>query len=151
MKMTFTLTGGKELADNLATLAQPMQKKILIEGLLAAATPLQSVAAQLAPRSPFPGPHLGDHIVKMVMPARDLERVTDVSVAVGPERRPDYIFWGYFQEFGTARAAAQPFMRPAFEQTAIRILDALLTWLWYLVKNQIPEASIRIGPTKVQR
>jgi HK97 gp10 family phage protein len=47
-----------------------------------------------------------------------------LTVFVGPDK-PAY--YGSFQEFGTRYQPANPFMRPAFEQTKDQVLDVFVT------------------------
>jgi hypothetical protein len=93
------------------------------------------VATALAPRGPGPGPHLADHIEIGVERGVDAQ---EFVAAVGPERRPEFIFWGYWQEFGTVKQPARPFLRPAFDEAAPRSLAVLKTWLWAAIKKRIP-------------
>jgi len=51
-----------------------------------------------------------------------------LQVMVGPSKKA---YYGIFQEFGTRFMKAQPFMRPAFEQTKDEVLDAFVTNLKY--------------------
>jgi HK97 gp10 family phage protein len=42
-----------------------------------------------------------------------------VGIVKGP------VFWGHFNEFGTVKMGAQPFMRPAIEDAQVRRLERL--------------------------
>ncbi len=89
------------------------------KALAKAAEPICDEARALAPRSDRPGGHLADGIKIRVMP----------RTAVGHERvrigvKPG-LWYGVFPEFGTAKTAAQPFMRPALDtqkDAALRVL-----------------------------
>jgi len=128
MKFSMTVLNGNELARRLEALPEALTKAILLEALTAAAEPIRSTAATLAPRGPGPGPHLADHI--------GISRgKTGHSVAIGPthakkdSETEDYAVRGLMQEFGTVRHGAQSFLRPAFDahgQTALSILQQRL-------------------------
>lgn len=126
-------SGGKELAQTLNSMAGAVSHRVKVRALTDAAEPIREAAAAMAPRDPLAkGPHLADNIVvssiSMARQERN-DRVGESVVEVGPARRPSDHFYGFFQEFGTARHQAQAFMRPAFDanwQTSLRILqDAL--------------------------
>jgi HK97 gp10 family phage protein len=133
--------GGKQLADALATLSTSVSRKVQVESLTAAAEPIRLEATTLAPRSDGPGPHLADNIVigsigRAALDRRD--RGSETVVEVGPSMKPDDLFYGFFQEFGTARHGAQPFMRPAFDGKARQSLGLLHGYLWHAIRKRIP-------------
>ena len=117
MKFSGKVTGTADLMKAFQRLEHAVSKQVMTEALLDAAEPMRSEAAAQAPRSDTP-PHLADNIV--VAPTRfgtnGKEVGPDVAaVAIGPSLQPGNFFYGMFQEFGTSRHAAQPFMRPAFD------------------------------------
>ena len=131
MKLTSQWTG-LDIARAFSQLAAPIGHDVAIEELKKAAEPMRADAAASAPRDSGPGPHLADHIViaeTTRLPGGRSGRWRDTNehehvIAVGPSHRPDDVFWGKFQEFGTAHHPAQPFLRPAFSAGAKRALEA---------------------------
>ena len=128
------ITGGKELAAALKALPASMSRSVVMDALKDSAEPMRTRMSQLAPREPG-APDLADNIVISAA-----NRVGDVgggrwemrhedehAVAVGPSK--DY-FYGIFQEYGTIRHRAQPFMRPAFHETHGTALTIMLQRMW---------------------
>jgi HK97 gp10 family phage protein len=141
MKVQVRFEGGLELSKALATLSEAVSRKVQVEALTAGGTIMQRIAAAQAPRSQDGPPHLADHIVVGAVSARKLEargRASETVVEVGLERKPTDVFYGVFQEYGTVRHAAQPFMRPAFDQGAQRSLDVIRAWLWHAIRKRVP-------------
>ena len=139
-RFSLRFEGGKELAANLRTLAAPIQREIILDALEAAAEPMRNRMSQLAPREPG-RPDLADNIGISVA-----NRIGDVgggrwqarhdeehAVAVGPTKN---FFYGIFQEYGTSRHGAQPFMRPAFDSTHQTSLSILSQRLWQAVSGR---------------
>lgn len=91
---------------------------------------IRAKASTNAPRAPG-APDLADNIV--ISNARPDDG--SVGLAVGPAR--GRFFYAAFQEFGTSRHAAQPFLRPAFDSELRRAVRAIADELW--------EALIRRG------
>lgn len=115
--------GFAELAQNLRALPGPSMRKALREALYSAAEPMRKRMGQLAPRGDAE-PHLADNIVVSNAKGQDLQ---EAAVVVGPSKN---VFYGSFQEFGTSRHGAQPFMRPAFESERDKVLDILKDATW---------------------
>lgn len=139
-RVSMTFAGGKGLAAALRTLPQALSRSIVLEALKEAAEPMRSRMAQLAPREPGK-PDIADNIGISVA-----NRLGDVgggrwqarhdeehAVAVGPTK--DF-FYGIFQEYGTSRHRAQPFMRPAFDGEAPRALPQLGNRIWAAIRDR---------------
>jgi len=62
-----------------------------------------------------------------------------VSVYMGPGRHPQAIF----QEFGTVTNAPQPFMRPAWDQDKMAMLERIKDDLWNEITRAIQRAQRR--------
>jgi len=69
-------------------------------------------------KAPHDTGFLAEHIVVMT---KYLEADTKLELHVGPEKAA---FYALFLEFGTEFQAAQPFMRPAFEEHKDEVLAA---------------------------
>jgi len=136
--MTFTFTGGTELAARLNAMGSELSKPILVAALKDAAEPIRSTAALLAPKSAISHKHLADHIGVSVIRQNDEETLDgdETAVAIGPTRN---VFWGGFNEFGTRKLSARPFLRPALDQRAQIALDRLGRALWTAIRAAAPE------------
>lgn len=115
--------GGRELAAALGQLSGRVSKRIQREALVMAADPMRKAMAQKAPHEPGK-PDLRDTMT--ISNARGQDS-NEVAIAVGPSKAG---FYGSFQEFGTARHGAQPFARPAFDETANAALQVIADDLW---------------------
>jgi len=124
------ISGFVELERALRQLPHELAGKVLAEGLTTAATPMERAAEQKAPRSDHPGRggHMADTIDLRVASASDQE----IALALGPD---DQHFYGRYVEFGTRFAAAQPFMRPAFDEEARKTIDRLGPLLWQAIER----------------
>lgn len=126
--------GGSELASKLSTLSKRASKRVTREALEAGAVPVQKTAKAMAPRRP-PMPDMADHIIIATARAQGNETA---AVKIGPESE---YYWGFFQELGTVHMAAQPFLRPAFDQNWQKALDIVREAFWTAL------ASVGIGRT----
>ena len=119
MKFKHTWKGDTDLMKTFRALSSAVSRDVLADALTESAEPIRSAASALAPRGRGRGPHLADNIVVGVTQFGDGGQVSNpdvVTVAIGPSHQPHDMFYGMFQEFGTAHHPAQPFMRPAFDQ-----------------------------------
>jgi HK97 gp10 family phage protein len=137
MKTTIRFEGGKELAAAMAKLSPRLARRESIDALKGATIPVLREARALLPSGPGSGPHLKDNLG-----TQDLSRGDDLIIAAGPEKRPDYVFWGGFLEFGTVRRAARAWLRPAFDAGVEDSLDILKTLLWASLKKRIPKVKL---------
>lgn len=127
MKVSFQ--GGAELAATLRSLPTRISRPVQREALFAVAEPMRARMARLAPREPG-APDIADNIV--ISGGRGgTDKSTGqekaISVAIGPSKG---FIYGFFQEYGTSRHGAQPFMRPAFDSEAPKVVPALAQALW---------------------
>jgi HK97 gp10 family phage protein len=128
---TKNLTGFKELADALKQLPQRVARKHLRGSTAKGATVIRKAARDLAPvdtgemRKDIQIKRertSGDHVASYSVYTRGGKR----SRLAGKARNVDKdSFYWKFVEFGTAKMAAQPFMRPAFEANKEAAVDAL--------------------------
>ena len=125
MKMSFTFDG-KALAATLRSMPKANSRTAQIDALLEAAEPIRAVAQRLAPRAPG-APDLADRIDAMQTRRSIDVSGTETGVIVGAWKAA---FYAFFQEWGTVRHAAQPFIRPAFDQNVTRSLGILGRRLW---------------------
>lgn len=124
VKVSMQFSGGQELMAAMQDLSERVTKKVLRVALEDAAEGIRRRASAMAPRGDPSGVNLRDEIV--VGPARGQD-VKEVAVAIGPTPRA---FYGSFQEFGTSRTPARPFLRPAFDEGAEKALLRLKDSIW---------------------
>lgn len=118
-----TLSGGEQLASTLLSLSPRLSTSIVNAALREGGEPMRARAAQDAPREPG-APDLADNIV--MSPVRQTSK-HGTGVALGPATG---FFYGFYQEYGTARHGAQPFMRPAFDGTQRQVVGLVGAALW---------------------
>ena len=140
--------GGSELARNLDLLGAPLAESIKVDALTIAAEPMRDRMERLAPVSFEGDPHMADNIVIGTVSSRKIEaagRQGETVIEVGPRggRSGNDFFYSFFVEYGTAHAPAQPFARPAFEQTAPQCLEILGDELWFAVRRKLPAGEER--------
>jgi len=136
MKMSLSFEGGKELAEALERLSPRVQRRESIDALKGAAIPILREARDFLPMGPGAGPHLKDNLG-----TQNVSRGDELVVALGPEKRPDFVFWGGFLEFGTVRQAAHAWFRPAFDHGVWDALGILRTLLWASIKKRAPKGQ----------
>jgi HK97 gp10 family phage protein len=144
--------GGEALAQALNALPPRVSRRALLDALVEAGEPMRQTMGRLAPREPG-APDIADSMVISELRTKlgsfegeDLRRDEfQQAVAVGPSKG---FFYGYFQEYGTSRHAAQSFARPAFDSDAPKAVPVLAAALWRLLAArgiQKPMAT-RLGP-----
>lgn len=107
------LEGGDELARKLAALDENLGGALLLEAAIAAAGPIEAAAAQNAPRASGELAESMDTVVETARP-----RKIELHVGPGPKG-----WHGIFAELGTSKHAAQPFLRPAFDEKRDEAVD----------------------------
>lgn len=116
------LEGVEDLEAAIRELSEDVQGEALRAAVDAGAEIVRDVAGQLAPKS-ADGSHghepgwLADHIGK----ERQWTKTQDTATThVGPTKEAWY---GRFPELGTIYEPAQPFLRPAFDETKNDVID----------------------------
>lgn len=138
MKVALTVAGGSDLSRHLALLPNSVSRSVQLAALKRGAEPIRDMAESLAPIDEQSGPpHLADNII--IATARtshlDAEGLFDkAAVYIGPAVK---FFWGYFQEFGTVKQPARPFMRPAFDSQRGLSLQIIASELWASIKKRL--------------
>jgi HK97 gp10 family phage protein len=110
------------LARALGQLPEAVGKRVQRQALKAGAVPIRDTATRLAPRSDE-APHMADSIRTGAYTRNESEE----AVEIGPTGEH---FYGLFQELGTKHHAAQPFLRPAYDQHAAEALEIVRQHLW---------------------
>lgn len=133
MKTSIRIEGGAQLAAALNQLSVRASKQVLRDALREAGEPLRRGIASAAPRDPG-APDLADHIVLSTGRA---DSGPSAAVVIGPSTavRADqpkrrYDQQGRYLEDGTSRHTARPFMRPVFDQMAVRLIDPIKRAIW---------------------
>lgn len=166
MKISIRFEGLKELEKALQELPKATGRNVIKRALTAAATPIKTEAALLAPvrlghlkKSVIVGPvrlttkNAGKTAFAEAMAsgasraeagaaAREAnaaggESITSGVVAVGPGRNPQ----ATLQEFGTAHHAPQPYMRPAWDTNKMLALETIRSAL----AEEIEKARVRLA------
>ena len=127
MKMTVEIEGLKGVEDALSQAGPKLAKRALRKALVAGAELFEAAAKKNAPvlakatGRRRPG-ELRDAIDMSVKLSGTQESgVARVGIRRSKEKGADSpAVWGSFVEFGSVHGAAQPFMRPAFEQAKNR-------------------------------
>lgn len=137
MNVSMKLVGGADLAKRLGQLPAAVSKTVQRRALEKGAEPIRASAASGAPRDERANaPHLADNIV---VGTRSLTRAGEgeVIVEVGPAKQPDDVFYGFFQEFGTATQQGTSYMRPAFDTQAGRSLNIIMAEMWASIRKKL--------------
>lgn len=120
------------------------QKNILVRTLKAAAKPIDDMASSLAPRdtgklqvSVITGTQLTRRQKSSAYKAGKLG-VAEVHVGTQLSR-------GLFNEFGTYKMTAQPFLRPAWDTNKNRALDIIGKELWVQIKKATDREAKKRG------
>lgn len=151
MEPRWRLEGGEALAAALNALPDRVRGTTLRAALMEAAEPMRATAARLAPYAPG-APDLKANIgisratrIGSVGGGRWRAKVEgEEAVAVGPTQK---FFYGLFQEYGTTRHGAQPFLRPAFDAEAGQAVRILAARLWTaLAARGVSRPGVASGP-----
>ena len=149
--------GLRELGEAMRGLADDVNKKVARQAVAAGAKIVRDDARRRAPRDS------GNLQAAVVMKNLGKTRLTaryvvatrsgktaDVKAGKAAARSGDAsqrravgkdAFYGAFQEFGTVKAPAQPFMRPAFEENQQAAIDAMATRLAQRIKRAKAKAA----------
>lgn len=123
-RTVFNVEGMDNLEAKIKRLETDTQGRILREATGAGAELVRDVASQLAPRS-LDGSHgnppgfLADNIAAEVKWTRTQDKA---EVHVGMKKEAWY---GWLQETGTIHQPAQPFLRPALDNTKDDVIDEI--------------------------
>jgi HK97 gp10 family phage protein len=141
--------GLRELGEAMRKLSEDVNKKIARAATNAGAQVIKKLAVQKAPVSDpqmtpnIPPGYLRDSIIvrRQRRPDRGLTSQHAVTVRHKGAKiladAPNPYQVGVFNEFGTVKMGAQPFMRPAFDQGKTQALDAITKRL----KQRIDKAN----------
>lgn len=116
--MPIELSGMNEMLQKLEKMGKNVDK-VKEKALKAGAEKIRKPIADLAPRSKIPHEHMADSII-----ISEVKKDTGGNefVEVGPEKSK---FWAKFNEFGTVKMKAHPFVEPGFLQGKKEALEAI--------------------------
>lgn len=118
MSQVIQIEGLKELRAKLVSLAPELRDKELRAATAAGAKIVRDAARDLAPvRTGL----LRENIIEARRRSAGFDE--DYAVAVRSHGKDKPFYWR-FVEFGTVKMAAQPFLRPAFENNVQNIINA---------------------------
>lgn len=146
MAETVKLTGFKELERELENLSKSAGKAVLRRSLKKSAQPMAALMQGLAPRGETSTDQLAESITvstklskRQKTQHRRMFRNTKASVEMFVGPGPDPAAWN--QEFGNINHGAQPFVRPAWEQDKMKLLERLSVTLWDELSKTIQRAE----------
>lgn len=125
------IRGVEELNKNFAELDKKLQRVGLIKAVKEGGAIIQQDMEERAPFDPDSRhrKHLRDSIVTKFI-RRGTQRVTQ---AIGPDKQHDW--YAKFSELGTAHQTADPWMRPALNDTADEAQRAVGDQLWDTIEE----------------
>ena len=125
---------GKSLLKALNAFPKNIQKNVMIGATRAAANVIRDEARIRVPKKTKA---LAKSIVSI---KRRAETRNQVKFSVTPSRGKNKAGWrAHFIEFGTVKMSAKPFLRPAFESSENKSLDAAKEY----IAKRIPEEIMR--------
>jgi HK97 gp10 family phage protein len=108
---TVVLTGVKEIDRALRQLERKMAAKVVRQAINKALKPIEARVKELAP---VESGQLRDSLKVRAMPYKKGRIAFEVRTAKGDFKGDQ--FYGAFQEYGTSRQPARPYMRPTYDQ-----------------------------------
>lgn len=151
MKITVRTFGLKEAEKALLELKTATAKAIARRTLMKAGEPIQRKAIEVAPDDPITvkndlksniliGTRLNKNQQKALRKSGSSKNQVEVYVGVA-SRAPQ----GVFQEFGTVKHGAQPFMRPAWDAEKENALQIIEEEIWTQIEATAKRAAKRAG------
>ena len=157
MTATLRIEGLRELEQQLDNLTKAAGKGALRRSLYKAAEPTAALAQTKAPR--LTGKLQGSIIVGAKLNGRQTklhrrmfrDGRSSIELFVGPS----YLLGdggrhGHLVEFGTVKMAAQPFMRPAWDQDHRAMIERLKAELWADIQKAVARAERRAARRAVR-
>jgi len=148
MTVEMVIGGFDEMEEALEELAESTRKAAMRRALVKSAKPMADLAASLAPvRS---GALAASVAVSTKLDKRAAAKhrrmFNDDRAAVEVFVGPAYNIGsggrhGHLLEFGTVHSAAQPFMRPAWDQDSKALLERLKVEIWSEIKKSLARAE----------
>ncbi len=123
-RQSVSLEGTEDLERAIKRLSVDTQGVHLRAAVEAGAEVVRDVASQLAPRSTHGSRgHPAGFLAKNIRAERQFTRSQDTAVThVGPTKEA---YYGRFLEMGTVYEPAEPFLRPALDETKNDVVDTI--------------------------
>ena len=153
MSTTVKLEGFAELERELDRLSKSAGKGVLRRSLKKAAQPMADLMEGMAPRGDSASDDLAESIgvsTKLSKRQKSIHKKmfrddrASVELFVGPG--PDPAAWN--QEFGNINHGPQPFVRPAWDQDRMALLDRLGKLMWAELEKSIKRADAKAARGK---
>lgn len=126
------IEGLEQLISKLNSLPDKLEKKVVRTAVRKGAILIRNKAREKAPT--------GTGTLKKSIKIRSNRAGNGVvSFKIGPtndKKKGTDIFYGRFQEFGTSKMPAHPYMRPAYDESESEVLDAVINE----IKSKLNEA-----------
>lgn len=110
--LDFNMIGFAKCMKNLEAVADVLEEKELLDALEEAAEPMAEAMSDKAPTGETRKLESNIIIVR-----------EDGTIKIGPSKEA---FYGGLQETGTKKHGAQPFMRPAFDETEDKVIERFI-------------------------
>ena len=128
------VTGLAELEQKLLQLEKMTAAKAVRGALMTATRPMRDRARALAPVDT--GNLVSQIRARSALAGQQRGTAATVHLLVGESG-----YYGSFIEFGTAKMAARPFLRPAFDETAPQVVERFRASLARRIKRQLVQAK----------
>lgn len=129
--VSMKFSGGAEIAQNLALLQVKMRKKIMRGAAVGGAAVVKKRAKEIAKSKGIDDTGATIRNIAGKVEKSTSEDYLQINIGVrhgkpkrGAKNQDDPFYWR-FHEFGTSKQAARPFIRPAFEESAERVLEVI--------------------------
>lgn len=121
-----------DLLKKMKALPERVQKNIVVGAVRASAKPIIKEAKQLVPKDTRT-------LEKSIgISKRKTKNKNIVHFSISPKRGGKYDGWyAHFDEFGTAKMVAHPFMRPAFEKKGEESIKAVEQYMSKRIDKEI--------------
>lgn len=152
--MKLKIKGLRECEAALSQLPKATGKNVLRRVGRARLEPMRDDAAAKAPDDPNTSGAAdlsssikirnGKAKVRLIQGKFRADSSSGISLTLGPSKAA---FHGKFQEWGTVKQAAQPFMRPAWDAGARKVVEGIRDDLW----TEIQRAAARLANKKAKQ
>lgn len=126
---------GKSLLKALSAFPKNIQNNVMVGAIRAGANVIRDEARLRAPKKTK---ELAKSIVSI---KRRAEVINQVKFSVTPSKGKNKAGWrAHFIEFGTSKMSAKPFLRPAFEVSENKSLDAAKEYIAKRIPEEVAKA-----------
>lgn len=129
--MSSEIQGLEELIKNLTDLPDKLEKRVVRAAVRQGANVIKKKAQEFVPVDK------GD-LKKSIKVSGEKSKPGVIAFKIRPtgnKKKGISVFYGRFQEFGTSKMAAHPFMRPAYDEAGENVLNAVID----TIKSKLPE------------